>query len=218
MDGFGGSGSDYLEGEQRHEEEGRPTMAVMAVESGQQWSYLLDTWRELDAPEGWRAEIEGGRIQLVPPPGNQHNRIAQKISRVLGRHLPDEVGVYQTLGTRIARLEKLYIPDLVVVEEALIPAEDNDPIDASDILMAVEVTSRSTARQDRTKKLWGYAHAPVPLYLLVDRFDQPGPTVTLYSEPSDGAYGQSVRVPFGKPVELPEPFGITLDTTGFPLP
>ncbi|MGW4804056.1 hypothetical protein [Kitasatospora sp. NPDC004272] len=65
-------------------------------------------------------------------------------------------------------------------------------------------------------------------HLLVDRFDRPGPTVTLYSEPSDGAYGQSVRVPFGKPVELPEPFGkpvelpepfgFVLATADFPLP
>ncbi|WP_436969605.1 Uma2 family endonuclease [Kitasatospora cineracea] len=191
-------------------------MAVMAVESDQQWSYLLDTWRELDAPEGWRTEIEGGRIQLVPPPNMDYNVIAVLISRALTRHLPDDLGVFQTAGVQIARLEKLYIPDLLVASMVDLPKEE--PLDAAEALLAVEITSRSTARQDRTKKLWGYAHAPVPLYLLVDRFDQPGPTVTLYSEPSDGAYGQSVRVPFGKPVELPEPFGITLDTTGFPLP
>ncbi|MEV7213821.1 Uma2 family endonuclease [Kitasatospora cineracea] len=188
----------------------------MAVESDQQWSYLLDTWRELDAPEGWRTEIEGGRIQLVPPPNMDYNVIAVLISRALTRHLPDDLGVFQTAGVQIARLEKLYIPDLLVASMVDLPKEE--PLDAAEALLAVEITSRSTARQDRTKKLWGYAHAPVPLYLLVDRFDQPGPTVTLYSEPSDGAYGQSVRVPFGKPVELPEPFGITLDTTGFPLP
>ncbi len=191
-------------------------MAVMAVESDQQWSYLLDTWRELDAPEGWRTEIEGGRIQLVPPPNMDHNVIAVLISRALIRHLPDELGVFQTAGVQIARLEKLYIPDLLVAGMADLPKEG--PMDAAEALLAVEITSRSTARQDRTKKLWGYAHAPVPLYLLIDRFDQPGPTVTLYSEPSDGAYGQSVRVPFGKPVELPEPFGIELDTAGFPVP
>ncbi len=92
------------------------------------------------------------------------------------------------------------------------------PSDAADVLLAVETTSRSTARQDRTKKLRGHAHAPVPLHLLVDRFDRPGPTVALHSEPSDGACAQSVRMPFGKPVELPEPFGIALGTTGFPLP
>ncbi|MFF8713866.1 hypothetical protein ACF07T_20880 [Streptomyces sp. NPDC015184] len=26
------------------------------------WGYLLQTWRELDVPEGWRAEIDEGRI------------------------------------------------------------------------------------------------------------------------------------------------------------
>ncbi|WP_033257798.1 MULTISPECIES: Uma2 family endonuclease [Kitasatospora] len=191
-------------------------MAVMAVESDQQWSYLLDTWRELDAPEGWRTEIEGGRIQLVPPPNMDHNVIAVLISRALTRRLPDDLGVFQTAGVQIARMEKLYIPDLLVAGMTGLPKEG--PLDAAEALLAVEITSRSTARLDRTKKLWGYAHAPVPLYLLVDRFDEPGPTVTLYSEPSDGAYGQSVRVPFGKPVELPAPFDCVLETADFPLP
>ncbi|WP_254553047.1 Uma2 family endonuclease [Kitasatospora sp. MMS16-BH015] len=191
----------------------------MTVETDHAWADLLDTWRDLDVPEGWRAEIEEGQIVLVPPPNNGHNLIAGEVHRALLRCVPDEVGVYQTLGTQIPRLEKLCIPDLVVVDVAVLKTgRDDDPIDAADVLLAIEITSRSTARQDRTKKLWGYAHGPVPLYLLIDRFDQPGPTVTLFCEPSDGAYRQSLRTPFGKPVSLPEPFGVTLDTASFPAP
>ncbi|EST25148.1 hypothetical protein [Streptomyces niveus] len=37
------------------------------------WEYLLETWRELDVPEGWRAEIDEARIFLVPPPHAHHN-------------------------------------------------------------------------------------------------------------------------------------------------
>ncbi|MFJ1755616.1 Uma2 family endonuclease [Kitasatospora sp. NPDC088134] len=189
------------------------------MELDQDWAYLLGAWRTLDVPEGWRAEITEGRIVLTPPPGIGHVRIAAELHKVLTRRLPDEVGVYQRLGVAIVGWRELCVPHLAVVAEAVLRSgEDDDPIDAADVLLAVEITSRSTARQDRTKKLWGYAHAPVPLYLLVDRFDQPGPTVTLYSEPSDGAYGQSVRVPFGKPIELPEPFGVVLETAGFPVP
>ncbi|MDX5575950.1 Uma2 family endonuclease [Streptomyces sp. ID01-9D] len=39
-----------------------PAMTAAFVENGQSsdgcaWDYLLQTWRELDVPEGWRAEI-----------------------------------------------------------------------------------------------------------------------------------------------------------------
>jgi Uma2 family endonuclease len=63
----------------------------------------------------------------------------------------------------------------------------------------------------------GYAHAPVPLYLLIDRYDEDGPAVTLSSDPLDGHYQRTMRVPFGESVELPEPIGLTLDTSDFPV-
>ncbi|MFG3366152.1 Uma2 family endonuclease [Streptomyces sp. NPDC048156] len=77
-------------------------------------------------------------------------------------------------------------------------------------------TSRSNAKDDRTKKLWAYAHAPVPVYLLVDRFDEYGPTATLFTGPQNGAYKHAERVPFGECLELPDPFAATVDTAGFP--
>jgi hypothetical protein len=55
----------------------------------------------------------------------------------------------------------------------------------------------------------------VPLYLLIDRFDEDGPAVTLFYDPVDGHYQHVVRIPFGEKVSLPEPFGIDLDTGGF---
>ncbi|MFG2820690.1 Uma2 family endonuclease [Kitasatospora sp. NPDC048365] len=190
-------------------------MTAMSVEPGRQWDYLLNTWLELDVPEGWRAEIDEGEIRLVPPPNVGHNVIAGKVHRALLECLPPEVGVYQTLGTEIVPLEKLYVPDLVVVDDARLVAREAS-IDAAGLLMAVEITSKRTARLDRTKKLWAYGHAPVPLFLLVDRFDEDGPTVTVFSDPDQGRYQRGVRTPFGQPVELPEPFGIELSTEGFP--
>ncbi|WP_371503376.1 Uma2 family endonuclease [Kitasatospora sp. NBC_00374] len=193
----------------------------MAVESERNWTYLLDTWRGLEVPEGWRAEIEEGQIVLVPPPGKGHNLIAGEVHDALVRCLPPEIGAYQTLGVEIVQSERVYVPDLVVVDKALLRQSDRtdaDPVDAAEILLAVEITSSGNARHDRTRKLWAYAHAPVPHHLLIDRFDEHGPTVTLFSEPVNGAYRQSLRTPFGKPVALPEPFGVELATEGFPGP
>ena len=188
---------------------------------GRPWEYLLQTWRELDVPEGWRAEIDEQQIVLVPPPHAHHNGIAELVQRRLYRGLPDDLGIYQTLGVHVAPLEKLYVPDLVVMERELVMGADpetSDPMDASEALLIVEITSKGNARDDRTKKYRAYARAGVPMYLLIDRFDMRGPMATLFTEPNeDGTYKQSDPVPFGKPLTLPEPFGTTLSTGGFPV-
>ncbi|MEE1749827.1 MULTISPECIES: Uma2 family endonuclease [unclassified Streptomyces] len=188
---------------------------------GRPWDYLLRTWRELDVPEGWRAEIDEGQIVLVPPPHAHHNGIAAKVQRRLYRDLPEELEIYQTLGIHVAALDKLYVPDLVVMPSELIDAADpeiNDPMDAAEALLVVEVTSKGNARDDRTKKYRAYARAGVPMYLLIDRFDTRGAMATLFTEPNeDGTYKHSDPVPFGKPLVLPEPFGTTLRTDEFPV-
>lgn len=188
---------------------------------GRPWDYLLRTWQELDVPEGWRAEIDEGQIVLVPPPHAHHNGIAAKVQRRLYTHLPDELGIYQTLGVHVAPLDKLYVPDLVVMPAELIDAADpetSDPMDASEALLIVEITSKGDARDDRTKKYRAYARAGVPMYLLIDRFDTRGAMATLFTEPNeDGTYKRSDPVPFGKPLVLPAPFDVTLATDAFPV-
>ncbi|RII13704.1 hypothetical protein DSC45_22385 [Streptomyces sp. YIM 130001] len=199
-------------------------MTAAMVESGQahpgrQWDYLLRSWRDLDVPEGWRAEIDEGQIVLVPPPHALHNGIADAVQRSLYKGISDELGIYQTLGIHIAPLDKLYVPDLVVMERQLVDGADpdvNDPMDAADALLVVEITSKSNARDDRTKKLWAYAHAPVESYLLIDRFDEHGPTTTLFTGPLNGAYKHAERVPFGEAVRL-EALDATLPTERFPV-
>jgi Uma2 family endonuclease len=111
---------------------------------------------------------------------------------------------------------KLFIPDLVIVPDAAFDSlSNNEPVPADRALLVVEITSFSNAATDRKTKRWSYAHAGVPLYLLIDRFDEDGPAVTLFSDPVDGHYQHLVRIPFGEKISLPEPFGIDLDTGGF---
>ncbi|MFJ9792716.1 Uma2 family endonuclease [Streptomyces globosus] len=186
---------------------------------GGTWEYLLQSWRGLDVPEGWRAEIDGGLIRLVPPPHRHHNAIVDRVQRALYAVLSPDQGIYQTLGVHITPLDKLYVPDLVVVSSLLVEdveGEVSDPVDAAEAALVVEITSKNNADDDRKKKLWAYAHAPVPVYLLIDRFDGHGPTVTLFTEPRSGAYGSAARFAFGEPVKLPAPFSLTLETAAFP--
>ncbi|NIH86888.1 Uma2 family endonuclease [Amycolatopsis granulosa] len=127
-------------------------MSSAVTSYGWEWEALLRTWQELDVPEGWRAEITEGGVTMTPPPGNGHNKIANKAHR---------------------------------------------------------------ARTDRVEKLWAYAKAPVPLYLLIEHYREPKPSVTLFTDPVDGHYRRSEQVAFGEQIRLPAPFGLVLDTAAF---
>lgn len=186
------------------------------------WDELVRTWEELDPPEGWKAEIIEGLITLSPAPANKHNSIAWKLQRQLAKAIPDDWGIYQTLAVAVPSRSGLYIPDLVVAPEAVVDGalgemgESEHFIQATEVELVVEITSKSTARHDRVSKPAGYAHAEVPLYLLADRWATGGPTFTLYGEPKDGVYRVLQAGKFGDDVHLPAPFDIAIDTSAFP--
>jgi Uma2 family endonuclease len=83
--------------------------------------------------------------------------------------------------------------------------------DAEPVLMVAEVTSYDcdTDRRDRVEKPRAYAEAGIPVYLLIDRDSC---EVTVHSEPDGVRYEKTQTVPFGKPIVLPEPVGVALDT------
>ncbi|MCD0446594.1 Uma2 family endonuclease [Glycomyces sp. A-F 0318] len=178
---------------------------------------LWKAWEELDVPPGFRAEIIRGDIVLSPSPTSKHSQICAQISRQLWP-LASEREWYSAneLGVRIAHTDEALIPDLVVLPMAVLDEEEEtQAVDSGEILLAVEVTSDSSARRDRKTKLWSYAYGMIPVYLLVDRHEGEG-TVTVYSEPDgNGNYVEHQKTAFGKPVTLPDPIGFELDTGPF---
>jgi hypothetical protein len=88
--------------------------------------------------------------------------------------------------------------------------------------MVVEVTSVSTAVNDREPKLhrrlagtkWsGYAHAGIPFYLLIDRDPRTAKT-TLFGSPDrrSGDYKELQSWNFGETIRLATPFGFEIST------
>jgi Uma2 family endonuclease len=180
------------------------------------WNALLAAWQEMAVPEGWRAEIVGEGITVTPPPGYGHNAIADVVHRVLADVVPRDWGLYQTLGLVIPLRARLFVPDLVVVPRAEVRGvPDGGLLSADRALLVVEITSKGNAEDDRKNKRWGCAHAGVPLYLLIDRFEEGGPSVTLFADPVNGHYQHLTRIPFGEKITVPEPFSFDLDTGEF---
>jgi Uma2 family endonuclease len=204
-----------LEGQQRRE-------AGMAADTEHdpqdaEEQALLQGFLDLDTPEGYRAEFIEGEIVVSPPPFAKHEKIVTRIIMQVRDHataidFAGQVGLRLERGTRCTK--NLLIPDTVFAPLELDVFEVEDSwIPSHDLLMVVEVTSGKPER-DRGVKRHCYAKAGIPLYLLVDRSEQ---TVTLFSEPDRAGedYREDVRVVFGKPVELPEPFSFSLDTNEF---
>ena len=198
------------------------TESETAIGMLSRWEVVLRAWEELDLPEGWRAEIIEGAISIMTPPKDEHAHIVALLNKWIVLETLREGGslaqamVYQNVDLCVPLRSGLYIPDLVVFPGSIMVRSPEHA--AEEAIFVVEVTSKSTARQDRGPKLWGYAHAGIPLYLLVDRWDPDGGggEVTLFSDPEDGHYTSMTKVPFGKEIHLPEPFDLTLDTGDFP--
>jgi Uma2 family endonuclease len=179
------------------------------------WPDVLRMWHELDVPEGWRPEISPEGIVMTPPPSGVHNLVADAVHGDLRKQAPKALGVFQTLGVAVPSIGGIFIPDLCVVARNQVPT-GAEPVAAEHVLLAVEITSPSNARHDRKRKKWAYAHGPVALYLLIDAFDEDGPSISLFSNPVDGAYRDAIRTAFGQTVKLPPPLELELDTSAFP--
>jgi Uma2 family endonuclease len=194
-------------------------MSALAAESGTprgtDWAEIVRIWEETDAPEGSKVEIIEGIVTVSPPPSEEHNDTAELVQRHLYTAIPDDWGVYQTLGLACPETGGLFIPDLCVVPRAALRRGERVP--AGEAEMVVEVTSKSNANHDRIKKAHGYAVAGVPLYLLLDAWQSGRPTATLYGEPQSGTYRVLASVEYGEELTLPAPFKLVLDTGIFPL-
>jgi Uma2 family endonuclease len=159
--------------------------------------------------EGVRWEFINGKIGVTPVPDGDHGRIVQWLARICIQANPDLWLHDQGLKVETYRNGHARPDGTLAASDAFVG--QGEWADSEGVLMVAEVTSydSDTDRRDRVEKPRAYAETGIPVYLLVDR--EAG-EVTVFSEPDGVRYETTKTVPFGKPVTLPEPVGITLDT------
>ncbi|QUG99866.1 Uma2 family endonuclease [Saccharopolyspora erythraea] len=178
------------------------------------WEYLVGAWQGLNIPDGWRLELIEERLVPVSPPEYRHGQIVDVLRRHLAARSPRDAAVFRTVSVVIPSRRSLFIPDLLVAPESRAPS-DAVSVEAEKTLLVAEISGKAESAGDRELKLWSYAHAGAPLYLLVDPWAKGGSVVRLYSEPHNAAYLRCSEVRFGEVLEVPEPFGFSLDTAEF---
>ncbi|WP_228454739.1 Uma2 family endonuclease [Streptomyces alkaliphilus] len=172
---------------------------------------LWGAWRAMELPEGYRAEIVEGFIEVSPTGRYRHGRIVNRLHRALNDFLtrtPAGTGWVAGNDMNVIHDLKVWIPDLFVAPEDDEPhiTDDGLGLCASCLEVVVEVVSpgHESVSRDRIRKRRAYARAGIPVYLLLDDHDEGG-TVTLLTSPSPGeaVYLEETRTPYGTPVTVP---------------
>ncbi|MGW2722182.1 Uma2 family endonuclease [Streptomyces sp. NPDC001492] len=169
---------------------------------------LWQVWKAMELPEGYRAEIIEGAIEVSPTGRFAHSQVVNLLRDALAIYLKDsEYGAWN--DTNVIHARRAWIPDgLVAPRDAeLIEDEDGLGIKASALSMVVEVVSpgKSNQDRDRIRKRREYARAGIPMYVPIDDYDGQG-AVTLFTGPRpDKADWEDIhRVPYGTDVTIPQ--------------
>lgn len=183
----------------------------------------------VDAPEGSRIEIIGGKVVVSPPPEFPHNAIAGDIAYAFTRaHVLQTDYAWRTdhgTGMSLVGIGDGFVPDLMLLDQEVFRAARHSKVRTlvpDQVELVVEVTSFSNAKNDqqptgrgRGNNKWnGYAAAEIPYYLLVDRSPKVAHSI-LYSIPDQSlaAYLHEESWAFGETIHLPDPFDIEIDTS-----
>lgn len=169
---------------------------------------LWQAWKAMELPEGYRAEIIEGFIDVSPTGRYAYGQVANRLRDALVVLLARS-GFVARQDMNVIHERKVWIPDVFITledaEEHV--TEDGLGIDASAVRLIVEVVSPGGdgITRDRTRKRRAYARAGIPVYVLIDDHDDGG-TVTVLSTPDAEAaiYADEVRAAYGSGATVPE--------------
>ncbi|MGX7757203.1 Uma2 family endonuclease [Streptomyces angustmyceticus] len=169
---------------------------------------LWQAWKAMELPDGLRAEIIEGFIEVSPTGRFAHGQITNRLRDELVPFLAGS-GYVARQDMHVVHERKVWFPDCFIAPEN--PGEhvtdDGVGIRASAVQLIVEVVSpgREGAERDQERKHRAYAGAGIPVYVLIDDDDGHG-TVTVLAAPRPGeaVYTDVHRVAYGIDVVIPE--------------
>ncbi|MGW4896286.1 Uma2 family endonuclease [Kitasatospora sp. NPDC004240] len=145
-----------------------------------------------------KVEIADGEIVMMMSPVRRHELAVLRVARQLNHQLPaTHPGYIAHPGADLedVGLGRLRCPDLMVFAEKALESEQPALL-PHEVLLVVEVVSRSNPENDYHGKVRDYSAMGIPLYLLIDPrkgtgivHDEPG-----YTSRTEFAFGDTVAV------------------------
>lgn len=144
-------------------------MTFMSVQPWPDHLLTLEEWDALPEDLSRHYELAKGVLVVAPRPAPQHQRAAGNLVVDLNRQLPSTLSATQDVEVVIESgfPATVRAPAVVVTSESLYQRNPSR-IDASEVLLAVEIASPGTRRTDRVLKSVEYAAAGIPHYWVID--------------------------------------------------
>jgi len=162
---------------------------------------LWEVWKAIDVPEGFRVEIIEGSIEMSPTGRLRHGILIGRMLESLLQHLQDSTWTARN-DINVIHGFKSYVPDLFICPRALeeIAHPSGLGVLAEGVAFVAEVVSpgHGDRQRDRIRKRRAYARAGIPVYVLIDDYDEDG-TITVLSGPDSkhADYRNSRRYAYG---------------------
>lgn len=157
-------------------------------------------------PEDLRYELVDGKLAPLPAPYPIHAWIARQTANALDVHAPGDAFISEETSV-VVGVDSELRPDAVALR---IDGADRTPVFAEDVLLVVEVVSRSSKISDRRFKPKRYAEAGIPLYWVIDPLGD-AVVLTEYVLGRDGSYRHGHARGGRLVLERPWPVSLDLD-------
>ncbi|MFI5799317.1 Uma2 family endonuclease [Streptomyces sp. NPDC051677] len=176
---------------------------------------LLDLLDELNVPDGHKAEIVRGKIVVSPWSKGYYLDVMERVCDQLRPHVPGGHRIsYGPFLYAFPGSDCAYGPDIHAADRRAHSTRSHR-LDGEALSFVAELTSPATRLDDLTDKVEVYGKAGVSVCLILDMQEE---QAIVYGSPSAKGYEVRFSKPFGEKIDIPLPFGCTLDTTGFQAP
>lgn len=178
--------------------------------------YTVDDWEQLDESTWPRVELINGEFTVSPAPSRAHQVVVDELWLVLRtaiRSAGKSRELYAVTGVNVVLAPPHgYIPDVAVLDTL----ENRTFFPAENLVLAVEVVSPRSVKEDRLTKPAAYAAAGVPFYWRIEGVGDGRPTVVTHRL-SGGIYVEHLALKSGNEATITteaSPIEVTLDPAG----
>jgi Uma2 family endonuclease len=170
------------------------------------YRHLRELADQFEPPPGIspRFEIADGQVIMMMSPAKRHDLNALRIARQLQPQLSEELVASPIGDVENEAVGSLRRPDVMVLPEAaFLEGAEDEGLDPREILLAVEIVSKSNPDNDYAAKTRDYSRMGIDHYLIVD----PRDGTCLYqwditSRDGQPAYRNRVASTFGEKITV----------------
>ncbi|QUQ64790.1 Uma2 family endonuclease [Kutzneria sp. CA-103260] len=171
----------------------------------------LDQFLALSVDNAYRYELADGELHVNARPIQPHLRAAHRLVSQLNEQLPGELEAFAEPDVVLKPHQhkgRVRIPDVVVTRSEW---RDERRLAADEVLLAVEIVSPGSWREDLLVKPFEYAEAGIPHLWVVSVTDGPVTLAPYALIAESRRYQQFEPVTGTASIEVPWPLAIELD-------